>query len=120
MENEEVAKLKRMAELVSVMTAGRQTVLSDESCYIRNADNANLGLQLSLSPLDKHGRYKITFYAFIRTVSADLNAARLTQWLAEAGQMHALLAALEAQDFHPTIEELSAFKSSLSTSCGRC
>ena len=106
----ETQKLQNAAALMEEMTEGRQTLVTGAGGgYIRTADDANFGLQMRVRPDFEQGRYQITFDAYSRRMGTDMDSAALQKLMAEAGQLHALMTALELQTFRPTAQEYQQF-----------
>lgn len=110
----ELEKLKNAASLVEEMTQGRQTFHSGiGGAYIVTAEDADLGMQMRVNAGDGPEHYRVTFSAYSRRMGAEMDSGGLRALMTEAGQMYALLMALEMQDLHPSAEELHQFSADI-------
>ena len=106
----ELENLRRAASLIEEMTQGRQTFRSGiGGAYIATAEDADLGMQMRVNTGDAPEHYHVTFSAYSRRMGAEMDSGGLRTLMTEAGQMYALLMALEMQDYHPSAEELHRF-----------
>lgn len=106
----EIEKLQNAAVLMEEMTGGRQRLITGTGGgYIRTSEGAHFGLQMQVCPSFELGRYLITFDSYSRRMGASMDAAELMELIEEAGQLHALMTALEMQSFQPNTQEYQAF-----------
>ena len=106
----ELEKLEKAAALIEEMTGGRQTFQAGiGGAYIVAAEDADLGMQMRVKSSDVPEHFRITFSAYSRKMGDGMDSGRLRSLMTEAGQMYALLMALEMQDFHPSTGELHQF-----------
>ena len=106
----EIEKLHNAAALIKEMTDGRQTLVTGSmGGYIRTSDNARFGLQMRVRPDFEQERYQITFDVYSRQMGAGMDSASLMELMEEAGQLHALMTALEMQSLQPSAQEYQAF-----------
>lgn len=107
---DEVEKLRNAATLIKDMTHGQQNLHTGVGgCYIQTGDNVHFGLQMRVRPHIEQGCYKITFDAYSRTMGAAMSSGEVMRLIEEAGQIHALLTALEMQEFVPSEQEYRQF-----------
>jgi hypothetical protein len=96
------------------MTQGQQTFRSGigGACIV-TAEDADLGMQMRVNASDAPEHYRVTFSAYSRRMGTEMDSGGLRALMTEAGQMYALLMALEMQDFHPSAEELHQFSADI-------
>lgn len=111
----ELEKLQQAAQLIEEMSQGRLQVRPSVAgqVYIRPQDDSNLGMEMRINSIPGQSRYRITFAAQLRRMGTDMDADDLRALLSEVGQTHALMAALEARNYTPTLEDLTAFRDGL-------
>ena len=111
----ELEKLQQAAQLIEEMSQGRLRVCPSVvgQVYIRPQDDSNLGMEMRIDSIPGQPRYQITFAAQLRRMGTDMDADSLRALLSEVGQTYALLAALEARSYTPTLEDLTAFRDGL-------
>lgn len=106
----ELEKLTNAAALIEEMTEGRQALrIGVGGGYIANTDDANFGMQMRIRSGSDPEHYRITFDAFVRRMGVTMDSSSVMALMEEAGQIHALLTALEVQAFHPTALEFQQF-----------
>ena len=107
----ELEKLQQAAQLIEEMSQGRLQIRPSVAglVYIRPQDVSNLGMDMRIDSIPGQPRYRITFAAQLRRMGTDMDADGLRVLLSEVGQLYALLAALEARSYTPTMEDLTAF-----------
>lgn len=106
----EVEKLQNAAALIEEITQGRQTLRTGiGGGYITNSDDANFGIQMRVHSGADYEHYRITFDAFIRQMGVTMDSGALKALVEEASQIHALLAALELQEFQPSLMQFQQF-----------
>ncbi|MDD3229967.1 MAG: DUF4240 domain-containing protein [Oscillospiraceae bacterium] len=106
----ELEKLEKAAALIEEMTGGRQTFRAGiGGAYIVAAEDADLGMQMRVKSSDVPDHFRIAFTAYSRKMGGEMASGGLRSLMTEAGQMYALLMALEMQDFHPSSGELHQF-----------
>ena len=81
--------------------------------YIRPQEDSNLGMDMRINSIPGQPRYRVTFAVQLRRMGTDMDADGLRTLLIEVGQLYALLAALEARSYTPTLEDLTAFRDGL-------
>lgn len=106
----EVEKLQNAAALIEEITQGRQTLKTGigGGC-IANSDDANLGMQMRVRSGADYDHYRITFDAFVRQMGVTMDSGAVSALAEEAGQIHALLSALELQEFQPSLSQFQQF-----------
>lgn len=111
----ELEKLQQAAQLIEEMSQGRLQVCPSVvgQVYIRPQHDSNLGMDMRINSIHGLLRYRITFAAQLRRMGTDMDADGLRALLSEVGQTYALLAALEARSYTPTLEDLTAFRDGL-------
>lgn len=111
----ELEKLQQAAQLIEEMSQGRLQIRPSVAglVYIRPQDVSNLGMDMRIDSIPGQPRYRITFAAQLRRMGTDMDADGLRVLLSEVGQLYALLAALEARSYTPTMEDLTAFRDEL-------
>lgn len=111
----ELEKLQWAAQLIEEMSQGRLQVRPSVvgQVYIRPQDDSNLGMELRIDSIPGQPRYQVTFAAQIRRMGSDMDAGGLHALLSEVGQTYAMMAALEARSYTPTLEDLAAFRDGL-------
>lgn len=108
----ELRKLTDAAKLIEIMTGGRLQVLPStmSHAHIRALDSANIGLEFVVKPNMEQERYEVTFSAHVRIMGAALDSRGLQSLLAEVQESYDLLAALEMWEYHPSQEDMQAFR----------
>ena len=111
----ELEKLQQAAQLIEEMSQGRLQIRPSVAglVYIRPQDVSNLGMDMRIDSIPGQPRYRITCAAQLRRMGTDMDADGLRVLLSEVGQLYALLAALEARSYTPTMEDLTAFRDGL-------
>lgn len=106
----EVEKLQNAATMIEVITQGRQILRTGNGGgYIANSDDANFGMQMRVRTGKDYDHYKITFDAFVRQMGVTMDHSSVRALMEEAGQIHALLTALEMQEFQPSLMQFQQF-----------
>ncbi len=111
----ELEKLQQAAQLIEEMSQGRLLVRPSVAglVYIRPQEDSNLGMDMRINSIPGQPRYRVTFAVQLRRMGTDMDADGLRTLLIEVGQLYALLAALEARSYTPTLEDLTAFRDGL-------
>lgn len=108
----ELEKLKIAALLMKAMTHGRLELRPGVLgvCYVHPLDSANIGINMAVRPNIAMERYDVTFHAQIRRMGDTLDSAGLRELMLEVQEAYALLAALDMSDYHPSQEDMQAFR----------
>ena len=111
----ELEKLQQAAQLIEEMSQGRLQIRPSVAGLARDAVDPHIHPKIGdvlRADIDQP-RYRITFAAQLRRMGTDMDADGLRVLLSEVGQLYALLAALEARSYTPTMEDLTAFRDGL-------
>lgn len=108
----ELEKLKTVAELIRDISHGKLAIRpsTGNNVFIHASDDAYIGMEMVMKNNYPKKCVDITFQSFVRRMGTPMSGKDLGQLQEEVQQAHALLLALEIPKFHPTVEDLSAFR----------
>ncbi len=108
----ELEKLRKADAMIRDMTEGRSQIAlsSDNSIYVRQKDDAYIGLNMIIYDNVYQNRHDIFFDANVRKMGVPMTAVELGKLVREVQQAHALMTALEMYHYHPTSNDLSHFR----------
>ena len=107
----ELEKLKTVADLIRDISHGKLEIRPSKgnNVFIHASDDAYIGMEMVMKNNYPKKYVDITFQGFVRRIGTPMSGKEMEQLLEEVQQAHALVLALEIPQFHPTLEELSAF-----------
>ena len=107
----ELEKLKTVADLIQDISHGKLEIRPSigNNVFIHASDNAYIGMEMVMKSNYSKKYVDITFQGFVRRMGTPMSGKDMEQLLEEVQQAHALVLALEIPQFHPTLEDLSAF-----------
>ena len=107
----ELEKLKTVADLIRDISHGKLELRPSigNNVFIHASDDAYIGMEMVMKNNYPKKCVDITFRGFVRRMGTPMSGKDMEQLLEEVQQAHALVLALEIPQFHPTLEDLSAF-----------
>ena len=107
----ELEKLKTVADLIRDISHGKLELRPSigNNVFIHASDDAYIGMEMVMKKNYPKKCVDITFRGFVRRMGTPMSGKDMEQLLEEVQQAHALVLALEIPQFHPTLEDLSAF-----------
>lgn len=108
----ELEKLKTVADLIRDISRGKLEIRPSigNNVFIHASDDAYIGMEMVMKSDYSKKRVDITFQGFVRRMGSPMTGNDMEQLQTEVQQVHTLLLALEIPQFHPTLEDLSAFR----------
>ena len=107
----ELEKLKTVADLIRDISHGKLELRPSigNNVFIHASDDAYIGMEMVMKKNYPKKCVDITFRGFVRRMGTPISGKDMEHLLEEVQQAHALVLALEIPQFHPTLEDLSAF-----------
>lgn len=107
----ELEKLKTVADLIQEISHGKLEIRPSigNNVFIHASDDAYIGMEMVMKNNYPKKYVDITFRGFVRRMGTPMSGKDMEQLQMEVQQVHALILALEIPQFHPTMEDLSAF-----------